>query len=168
MKFDTFLETVGNWGRFQKVKYIIICLTYMLPSIMVYSYTFTAAIPKYRCRNPQLESIDNYNETLNKIFDLEYKPTPTQCTNLGKKLSLEVCQSCYLKPMLAANENNSQTNVKLERCDKYVFEKTDYTKTLTEEWNIVCDRILYRTAAQMTFFFGYMVGSIFFGILADK
>ncbi|CAF3703981.1 unnamed protein product [Rotaria socialis] len=168
MKFDTFLETVGNWGRFQKVKYMIICLTYMLPSIMVYTFTFTAAIPKFRCRNPQLESIDNYNKTLNDKFDLEYKPTLTQCSNLGRKLSDDQCQSCYLKPMLAANKNNSQANEKLEQCDKYVFEKIYYKKTLIEEWNIVCDRLYYRMAAQTIFFFGYMVGSMFFGILADK
>ncbi|CAF4552456.1 unnamed protein product [Rotaria socialis] len=143
MKFDTFLETVGNWGRFQKVKYMIICLTYMLPSIMVYTFTFTAAIPKFRCRNPQLESIDNYNKTLNDKFDLEYKPTLTQCSNLGRKLSDDQCQSCYLKPMLAANKNNSQANEKLEQCDKYVFEKIYYKKTLIEEWNIVCDRLYY-------------------------
>ena len=33
---------------------------------------------------------------------------------------------------------------------------------------MVCDRVYYRSTAQMIFFVGYMVGSIVFGILADK
>jgi MFS family permease len=33
---------------------------------------------------------------------------------------------------------------------------------------MVCNRITYRSWVQMIFFVGYMVGSIVFGILADK
>lgn len=33
---------------------------------------------------------------------------------------------------------------------------------------MVCDRVIYRSWIQMLFFFGYMCGSIFFGILADR
>jgi fucose permease len=33
---------------------------------------------------------------------------------------------------------------------------------------MICDRIAFRSTAQMIFFGGYMVGSIVFGILADK
>ena len=36
------------------------------------------------------------------------------------------------------------------------------------QWTMVCDRVDYRSAVQMIFFVGYMVGSIVFGILADK
>jgi MFS family permease len=33
---------------------------------------------------------------------------------------------------------------------------------------MVCDRTVFRSAVQNLFFVGYMVGSIFFGIMADK
>jgi len=33
---------------------------------------------------------------------------------------------------------------------------------------MVCDRVSYRSVVQMIFFGGYMVGSIVFGMLADK
>lgn len=33
---------------------------------------------------------------------------------------------------------------------------------------MVCDRVTYRSWVQMIYFVGYMIGSIFFGILADK
>ena len=33
---------------------------------------------------------------------------------------------------------------------------------------MVCDRLNLRSIAQIVFFIGYMVGSVFFGMLADK
>ncbi|CAF0837598.1 unnamed protein product [Rotaria sordida] len=168
MKFDTFLATVGDWGRFQKVKYTIICLTYMLPPIMVYTYTFTAAQPNFRCQNPELMSLDSYNESFNKFFDSKYKPTENQCLNQKKSISLKECERCYMQPSVEFHARSSQSNRQLEPCNKFVFEKVDYEKTLVEEWSLVCGHVPYRSAVQMFFFGGYMVGSIFFGVLADK
>ncbi|CAF2389953.1 unnamed protein product [Rotaria sp. Silwood2] len=168
MKFDTFLETVGDWGRFQKVKYTIICLTYMLPPIMVYSYTFTAATPNVRCQNPELMSNDSYDVSFNKLFGSKYKPTKDQCFNQKRGISLTECQRCYMQSVLEFHENSSQADKQLKSCNKYVFDKIHYDKTLVEEWYMVCDRVDYRSVIQGFYFGGYMVGSVFFGMLADK
>jgi hypothetical protein len=125
MKFDTFLATVDDWGKFQKVKYTLICLTYMLPPIMVYTYTFTAAIPDFRCQNPELIFNDSYSNVSNQLFDLKYTPTKEQCHKEQKHLSVKECQRCY-----------TQSNGSLEKCDKYVFDKLYYKKTLVEEVKI--------------------------------
>jgi hypothetical protein len=127
MKYDEFLAIVGDWGNFQKVKYTLICLTYMLPPIMVYTYTFTAATPQFRCANPGLISNDSYNKVSNQLFDVNYKPTKEQCHTQQKKLSEKECQRCYIR------ENANQSNGQLEKCDRYVYEKIYYTKTLVEE-----------------------------------
>ena len=128
MKFDIFLATIGDWGRFQKVKYTLICLTYMLPPIMVYTYTFTAATPNFRCVNPAAVGIDAYNPTLNKAFDSNYKPTKEQCGQTQKRLSLSECQRCYIR-----TGNQSLSDETLEKCDQYVYDREYYTKTLVEE-----------------------------------
>ena len=36
------------------------------------------------------------------------------------------------------------------------------------QWTMVCDRVDYRSTIQIIFFIGYMVGSVFFGMLADR
>ena len=133
MKFDTFLATVDDWGKFQKVKYTTICLAYMLPSIMVYTYTFTAGIPKFRCQNPDLIHNDSYNNVLNGLFNENYRPTDNQCHQEHKGLSVEECGKCYIQSRLESNQSSSQFDGKLEKCDKYVFDNTYYTKTLVEE-----------------------------------
>lgn len=124
MKFDTFLEKVGDWGKYQKVKYTLICLTYMLPPIMVYTYTFTAATPEFRCQNPKLSTDDIYNSTSNELFTSNYKPTIEQCEQQQSHLSIKECQRCFIK-----GEHNGQ----LKNCDRYVYDKVHYKKTLVEE-----------------------------------
>ena len=131
MKFDTFLATVGDWGRFQKVKYTLICLTYMLPSVMVYTYTFTAATPNFRCVNPVTPDTDVYSKGSNELFDSSFKPTKELCDKTYKHLSLTECQRCYIQ---TGNRNRSLAlNGTLEKCSEYVYDREHYTKTLVEE-----------------------------------
>lgn len=130
MKFDTFLATVGDWGKFQKVKYTLICLTYMLPPIMVYTYTFTAAIPKFRCVDPTAIYTDEYSPSSNKFFEERYKPTKEQCNSERKQFSVDDCQTCNIQ---LPNFNQSSSNGQLQKCDKYVYDRQHYTRTLVEE-----------------------------------
>ena len=129
MKFDEFLATVGDWGKFQKIKYGLICLTYMLPPIMVYTYTFTAATPHFRCQNPSFSGNDAYTNTSNQIFDTRYKPTKEQCKMRQGHLSIAECQRCFRQAEDGSGE--------LEKCDGYVFDKTHYERTLVEEVNLL-------------------------------
>lgn len=128
MKFDDFLATVGDWGKFQKVKYTLICLTYMLPPIMVYTYTFTAATPNFRCANPSITSGDTYTNSSNIRFYVQYKPTIQQCKEQQGHLSISECQRCFLQTGYGGGN--------IEPCQEYVFDKTYYTRTLVEEVNI--------------------------------
>ena len=121
MKFDTFLATVGDWGKFQKVKYTLICLTYMLPPIMVYTYTFTAATPNFRCENPSKIFLDDYSQFSNDLFNENFRPRKEDC--LTKSISLKECQRCYRR-------TRNQT---LEYCQSYVYDKFYYKDTLIEE-----------------------------------
>lgn len=127
MKFDTFLATVGDWGRFQKIKYTLICLTYMLPPIMVYTYTFTAAIPDFRCRTPDELTTDSYTNESNSLFASQYRPTESQCQAEQKKVSVKECQRCY------ARTNSATGGPMLQKCDQFVFDKLYYERTLVEE-----------------------------------
>ncbi|CAF3704534.1 unnamed protein product [Rotaria sp. Silwood1] len=161
MKFDDFLIIINDWGRFQKVKYTIICLTYMLPPIMVYTYSFTAATPNFRCRNPSQWLNDSYSQTSNSIFNEEYRPTKEQCLLNKNSISLKECQRCFIRSTPFNNQS-------MDSCQSYVFDRQYYKDTLIEEWRMVCNRVSYRSWVQMIFFVGYMIGSILFGVLADK
>ncbi|CAF4494830.1 unnamed protein product [Rotaria socialis] len=93
MKFDDFLHTINDFGRYQKLRYIFICLTYMLPPIMVYTWSFTAAKPTFRCRLSENDIEFNSNSSF--LFN-QSQPDETYCT-ANMKISVKECQRCYRK-----------------------------------------------------------------------
>lgn len=49
MDFDQILEEIGEFGRYQKTNYFLICLPVMFAAANSLSYVFTAGAPSYRC-----------------------------------------------------------------------------------------------------------------------
>lgn len=126
MQFECFYQTVGSFGRYQKLKYFLVCLTYMLPPIMVYTWTFTAATPVFQCRTSSEEFNANWSR---------YMPSESQCREYKKQISIDECQRCY------RNGNASDDQGPLQECENFVFDRTYYRTTLVEE---VCFLIFER------------------------
>ncbi|CAF0795542.1 unnamed protein product [Brachionus calyciflorus] len=133
IKFDDLLYQINDFGKFQKIRYILICLAGILPPIATYIHSFLAALPEFTCNNV---SIDKTNSNI---------------TNLIKS-------NCVYHV-----GNGSYTS-----CDSWSYDKKYFDSTLTEEWNMVCDRSFLRSKVQSIYFCGYLVGSLMLGNLADK
>lgn len=125
MQFDCFYQTVGTFGRYQKLKYFFVCLTYMLPPIMVYTWTFTAATPSFRCRT----SIDD--DISGNEISYRYIPNESQCREYKKQISISECQRCYhIRNKTSELDGNEGP---LKACKSFVFDRTYYQSTLVEE-----------------------------------
>lgn len=48
MDFDSILDEIGEFGRFQFTNYLLVCLPVFFAAANSLSYVFTAAIPNYR------------------------------------------------------------------------------------------------------------------------
>lgn len=131
MKFDAFLATVDDWGKFQKIKYSLICLTYTLPAIMVYTYTFSAATPNFRCRNPMIPFMDAYGKEENDLYKQYYQPTTDQCRSHQKTISVKECQRCFIR--IHEFNRSDAANSTLKACNAYVYDHQYYHKSLVEE-----------------------------------
>ena len=106
----------------------------MVPPIMVYTWSFTAATPNFRCHHPS-KSDDAYNAASNKLFNKLYQPSKAECELYHKLISLKECQRCYRNYM---PRNSSKIGIP-EACDNYVFDRSIYKKTLVEEVNNLVD-----------------------------
>ena len=123
MQFDEFYQTVGVFGRYQKVKYFLVCLTYMLPPILVYTWTFTAATPSFRCRT----SMDDITDSLVRY----YVPSESQCRTYKSALSLQECQRCFQTTNRSLYEKEYSDILK--PCTSFTFNRTYHQSTLVEE-----------------------------------
>ncbi len=121
MQFDDFYKTIEVFGRYQKVKYLLICLTYMFPPIMVYSWSFTAATPTFHCRTT---SVDDMPE----ISIINYIPTESQCRQYQSGISVSECQRCF-----QITNKTDENNGPMKPCTSFIFDRTYYQSTLVEE-----------------------------------
>lgn len=48
MDFDLVLAEIGEFGRYQKTNYLLICLPVIFAAANSLSYVFTAGVPNYR------------------------------------------------------------------------------------------------------------------------
>lgn len=46
-KLEDVLENLNGFGRYQKIRYTLVCLSGLLPPIASYIHSFIAANPKY-------------------------------------------------------------------------------------------------------------------------
>lgn len=51
VKFDDILFEINDFGKYQKIRYLLICLAGMLPPMVTYLHSFTAANANHRYNN---------------------------------------------------------------------------------------------------------------------
>jgi OCT family organic cation transporter-like MFS transporter 4/5 len=134
-KFDEILSEINDFGRYQRVRYLLICLAGILPPITTYINSFVVPFPQFKCNNIALS--DDDDATTNSSFR-----TDATCSYTS----------------------NGTTH----KCTSWQYDHTFYESTLTEEWNLVCDRAFLRSHIQSVYFTGYLVGSALFGALSDR
>ena len=130
MKFDEFYETVGVFGKYQKVKYLLLCFTNMLPPVMVYAWTFVAATPSFRCKTP-LDDPGSAN--LTDLIVNWAVPSPAQCRESQKTISYGECKKCFQIENITTDDS---TAVEFRACQNFVFDRTYYESTLVEEVSV--------------------------------
>lgn len=100
----------------------------MIPPIMVYTWTFTAATPTFRCQATveEASSIELSDTVLNR-----YLPTAAQCREYKSKISVSECQRCYQISNRTIESNGN--NELLKPCTSFSYDRTYYQSTLVEE-----------------------------------
>ncbi len=95
---------------------------------MVYTWTFTAATPSFRCRI-SLEDIyetEVSNDTLRR-----YIPSESQCREHQSTISVRECQRCYQS--VNRSDHYDKNSEPLKACTSFIFDRTYYESTLVEE-----------------------------------
>ena len=64
-------------------------------------------------------------------------------------------------------ENKNSSKKRRRNCQKWEFDQTDFTSTITSEFGLVCGRDYLTSLAQTLYFVGMVLGVLTFGVLAD-
>ncbi|XP_048258453.1 organic cation transporter protein-like [Haliotis rufescens] len=155
--FDEILTQVGEFGTYQKRLLFLIFLPSAMTAFLTLSGVFTLYIPPHRCAVPGLSNDtyaiqgDNHRRLVNltiPIKDGAYSKCDVytdDVTDLAKRA-----------------DNSSQS-----QCGEWVYDKSMFTSTITEDLNLVCDNKVMRSHSNMAVMAGKLVGSFGQGLVSD-
>ncbi|XP_068115931.1 solute carrier family 22 member 6-B-like [Hyperolius riggenbachi] len=160
MAFQQILIRTGGMGRFQIIHVILLSLPVFMLASHNLLQNFTAAIPKHRCRlNGSWEDGRFTGVWVDASIPHESNGKPSSClryTNLQFHL-------------LNVNSTGNASDANTETCvDGWIYDDSEYSSTIINEWDLVCSNHRKRRLAQSIYMSGVLVGSIVFGGLSDK
>ncbi|XP_065257681.1 solute carrier family 22 member 3 [Emys orbicularis] len=171
--FDEVLKEAGEFGRFQKRVFFLLCQTGITFSFLFVGVVFLGHTPEYYwCRIPgaaelsercgwTLEEEQNYTvPALNLVnrfssgqcerFDMEWNNTSVSCAN-----------------PLSRFTNSSLGNVPLTSCqDDWVYKQPH--STIVSEYNLVCANDWMLDLTQAVLNLGFLTGAFTLGYAADR
>ncbi|EDW16685.1 organic cation transporter protein [Drosophila mojavensis] len=164
MGYDDVITHLGEFGRYQKRIYLLLCLPAIVCAFHKLAGVFLLARPEFRCLLPHEDAATARFESLPRWQWPRAYPNdsvigkPNTCVYYDLKYSPE-----YLEGNRTA-ASNASTVV----CSSYVYDQSKYLNSAVTEWNMVCSRSLLSATSDSLFMVGVLLGSFFFGQLSDK
>ncbi|XP_050397876.2 organic cation transporter protein isoform X2 [Patella vulgata] len=152
MLYDDVLKLIGEFGRYQKILSIPVCIEPLSLALMVMVTVFSLATPPHRCKLPGFEN-DTYHQQSDYHGNLINQSIPQS-------------SSCLLRNTTVDKYGN-MTSVEY-KCGSWVYDTSTYMSTLVTEFNMVCDDDILRNNAIMITFLGLVFSCSIISNFADR
>ncbi|XP_034964501.1 solute carrier family 22 member 3 [Zootoca vivipara] len=170
--FEEFLKEAGEFGRFQKRVFLLLCQTGITFSFLFVGVVFLGRDPEqYWCRVPYASKLrkqcgwtfeEEYNITLRasslvndsshcKKYDMEWYNISSSCTNPLSHLT-----------------SNSLSNVSFTTCQRDGWLYKEPHSTIASEYNLVCEDRWLVDMTQSLLNLGFLVGGFYLGYASDR
>ncbi|XP_031841395.1 organic cation transporter [Nomia melanderi] len=179
MAYDDVILRMGEFGRYQRRIYLLLCLPAISCAFHKIAGVFLGAKMNTRCLLPH-ENVDNATyllpqNVINASYPWEQESEQwSQCyrrdpsvfnqTTMDRYVDTSTDDAPIQKPFSPSDLNTHG----LKKCERYVYDRSKYKSTTISEWNLVCDRAWLRATGDSLFMVGVMLGSMIFGGLSDK
>ncbi|XP_061396833.1 organic cation transporter protein-like [Musca vetustissima] len=167
MGYDDVIKYLGDFGRYQKQIYFLLCLPAISCAFHKLAGVFLLARPEFRCVLPfenageNQTRFENFNKTL---WNLAYPyDTITDTYQVCEYYDVDYNED-YLNGSSLAVPSGNET----KSCEHFVYDQSVYKSSAVTEWNMVCSRQLLSATSDSLFMVGVLLGSIIFGQLSDK
>lgn len=155
MKFDEIVTKLGEFGPYQKRVFFLLSPAAMSCGIQIMISVFNMGVPFHRCAIPeweqdtwQIQSPDHeqlINLTIPSDTDHLYEGGHSRCTR----------------------RYHGNDTTETGQCATFVYDPTTYRSSAVTQWDLVCERRIYRSHARMILMGGLLLGAISTGIIAD-
>ncbi|XP_076242399.1 organic cation transporter isoform X1 [Calliopsis andreniformis] len=178
MAYDDVILRMGEFGRYQRRIYLLLCLPAISCAFHKIAGVFLGAKMSTRCVLPH-ENIENATyflpqNVINASYPWDYelkgwsqcyiREVPLNQTTIDRYVDTSAGDAPIQKPV----SPNGFNTPGLKPCEGYVYDRSKYKSTTTSEWNLVCDKAWLRATGDSLFMVGVMLGSMIFGGLSDK
>nr|XP_016943474.1 solute carrier family 22 member 4 isoform X3 [Drosophila suzukii] len=174
LDFDEILAEIGEFGRFQRLNYLLICLPVLFAAANSLSYVFTAGSPTYRCYVPGCDSLDHPDYGADWVsiavpgsWSKRGHFTPSTCDRFMANGSRSVSESEPWRPWPLDQCSAENFTAETERCRQFVYGSSE--RTIVQQWGLQCQENLWKLAFVGTMHFaGLVLGTALSGYLADR
>ncbi|ALC47005.1 Orct [Drosophila busckii] len=162
MGYDDVITHLGEFGRYQKRIYLLLCLPAIVCAFHKLAGVFLLARPEHRCLLPQ-EQVGNvsFESFPRASWSLAY---PNDSIS-GKPNTCVYYDVDYSALYLSGNQ--SYTNATLQ-CSSHVYDQSKIRNSAVTEWDMVCQRKMLAASSDALFMLGVLLGSFVFGQMSDK
>ncbi|XP_029812877.1 solute carrier family 22 member 11-like isoform X1 [Suricata suricatta] len=169
MAFAELLDRAGGVGLFQALQIFTLFFPSVLIPYLMLMENFSAAVPSHRCWVPLL---DNSTAQAGVPAALGPKDLLTVSIPPGPNHEPHQCRRFRQPQWQLLDPNGTATNwseAATEPCvDGWVYDHSTFTSTIVSEWDLVCDHKGLKSVSQTLYMTGLLIGSIFWGVLADQ
>ncbi|XP_017873585.1 PREDICTED: organic cation transporter protein-like [Drosophila arizonae] len=138
MDFESVLDKCGSFSRYQFVLLVLYGYTNILSSFHYFSQTIISFTPPHSCM-------------------------PDKVSDSHGLTNITHTDRCSYTKWNSAESRNEQF-----KCESWKFERESNYESITTELEWVCDDAYKLAVGQSFFFIGSVLGTIFFGYLADR
>ncbi|KAK6187134.1 hypothetical protein SNE40_005223 [Patella caerulea] len=163
MKFDDVLETIGPFGKYQKIRCFLLCLFSSVSAWHALNMVFIGAQPEFHCDN------QNMNISSSKISNI------SDAGLLELLVPDDSCQQYDEKDVIIFYDNSTgvhrllSSNMSTTDCIRgFWYSKEKYSSTIVSQFDLVCERKFWKSTSKTVFFFGRLCGAVLFGQLSDR
>ncbi|XP_064636407.1 organic cation transporter protein-like isoform X2 [Lineus longissimus] len=172
MKFDDVLKIIGDFGKYQKIQFVLICLVAVVSAFLALNMVFVGGTPYHHCAIPASVREAYFNTTENATDEglvamyipLDKKGDYEECKMYATNVSYSFATAA---PGIILN-GTAEGRETQECPEGWYYSHDPFGKTIVSEWDLVCDSRWMRDTAKSIFFAGRLVGAVVFGQLSDK
>lgn len=159
MAYDDLFKYIGDFGRYQKRIYFLLCLPAILCGFHKLAGVFLLSRPEHRCKLP----FESNNSTYSLSNDLLKMSYPLDSFT-GQWSTCQYLNANYTDEYLQSGQPANSTVY----CNEYIYDNSKYKSSTVIEWNMVCGRAWLRATSDAFFMGGVLLGSIIFGQMSDN